>query len=317
VTRPPAPGGDGPHVCVAIVGFRNAGDIVRCLAALATSTWDDFDVVIVENGGAAAFEALVAATPESLPGGQPVRRILAPANLGFAGGVNLAIAQAPRPDAWWILNPDTEPEPGALTAMVERLQTGDCDAVGSVLVADGDRVQGYGGQWRAWLARAVSIGWGETASATPDARAIEARQTYILGASMLVSRRFVEVAGVMREDYFLYCEEVEWCLRALGLGLRLGFAAGSRVRHHQGATTGAGAAVRAQPRTPVFLGERNRLLLTRDLFPARLPAAAIASLALIFLRYARRGAWRQLIYALDGWRDGLADRRGAPDWITV
>ncbi len=317
MTSSPAIGGGGPHVCIAIVGFRNAGDVTRCLAALATSVWADFDVVIVENGGPAAFEALLAATPESLPGGQAVRRILAPANLGFAGGVNLAISQAPRPDAWWVLNPDTEPEPGALAAMVERLQVGDCDAVGSVLLAGAERVQGYGGHWRPWLARAVSIGWGAAASVVPDARAVEARQTYLLGASMLVSRRFVEVAGVMREDYFLYCEEVEWCLRALRLGLRLGFAPSSRVRHHQGATTGSGANMRSQPRTPVFLGERNRLLLTRDLYPARVPVAAIAALVLIALRFGRRGAWRQVGYALDGWRHGLGDRRGPPDWITV
>ena len=46
------------HVAVAIVGFRNAGDIVHCLAALGASTHTDFEVVICENGGAAAYQAL-------------------------------------------------------------------------------------------------------------------------------------------------------------------------------------------------------------------------------------------------------------------
>jgi len=37
---------------------------------------------------------------------------------------------------------------------------------------------------------------------------------YILGASMLIDGTFLSRAGHMRDDYFLYCEEVEWCLRA-------------------------------------------------------------------------------------------------------
>ena len=134
---------------------------------------------------------------------------------------------------------------------------------------------------------------------------------------MLVGRRFWETAGPMREDYFLYCEEVEWCLRAIELGLRLGFAPKAVVLHQQGASTGASTDVRRQARTPVFLGERNRLILTRDRFPGALPMAVVAAFLLIFLRFARRGAWRQMGYAMAGWRAGLADERGPPDWIVA
>ncbi len=42
---------------------------------------------------------------------------------------------------------------------------------------------------------------------------------------------FVEVNGLMREDYFLYAEEVEWCLRAKRRGLRLGLAPAARILH--------------------------------------------------------------------------------------
>jgi hypothetical protein len=303
------------HVAVVIVGFRNAQDIAHCLEALAASAWTDFEVVLVENGGPGAFEAVCAATAAALPGGQLVRRCLAPGNLGFAGGVNYGIEASRNADAWWILNPDTEPRPAALAALVARLQTGDCDAVGGVLYDGEGRVQAYGGRWQPWLARAVSIGKGERLGDGPPPGEIERTQSYLLGASMLVSRRFVEVAGLMREDYFLYCEESEWCLRATRRGLRLGFAPGALVLHHQGATTGAGDAMRRQPRTPVFFGERNKILLTRDLYPRRLPLTVILGLAVVFARYARRGAWRQVGYALGGWWAGVRDRRGRPDWI--
>src|SRR5947208_17184567 len=98
------------HVAVAIVGFRNSGDVVGCLNALSRSTHRDFEVIICENGGRDAYGTLLATIPAQLPGGQTVQAVLAPTNLGFAGGVNLCLNHAPNADAWWLLNPDTQPD---------------------------------------------------------------------------------------------------------------------------------------------------------------------------------------------------------------
>lgn len=305
------------RVAVAIVGFRNRDDILSCLEALGRSTYPDFEVVICENGGPAAYAELTAALPGNLAGGQPVRAVLAPGNLGYAGGVNVCIEASRQAEGWWVLNPDTQPEPGCLAALVERLARGDCDAVGGTLYHAGGKVQAHGGRWRPWLARAESLGHGEALSGRIDPRAVERRQSYIPGASLLIGRRFRDTAGLMREEYFLYCEEVEWCLRALSLGLRLGFAPGARVLHGQGSTTGSADDYARRPRLPIYLDERNKLLVTRDCFPRRLPVAAAAALGLLVLRFARRRAWRQLGYAFAGWRAGLRNERGAPSWLSA
>ena len=67
---------------------------------------------------------------------------------------------------------------------------------------------------------------------------------------------------------------------------------------------------------PIYLNERNQILVTRDRFPARLPITAVGALAILLLRYGRRGAWRQLGYALNGWWAGLRNRRGPPRGIV-
>ena len=302
------------HVAIAIVGFRNPEDILGCLDALTISTHHDFEVVICENGGPEAFAELTAQIPRDLGAGRPVRAVLATSNLGYAGGVNVCLSETPAAEAWWVLNPDTVPDPTALAAMVARLERGDCDAVGSVVYAGGGTIQSVGGHWRRVLARAVSIGHGQPLDRLPAlAPEAEARQNYLNGASMLVSARFLQVAGPMREDYFLYCEEVEWCLRAQSRGLRLGFASEARVMHHQGTSTGYSAEIRRQGRMPVYLNERNRLLLTRDLTPGWFPLAAVLAIPMMLARFARRGAWRQLGYALEGWRAGMRGERGAPN----
>jgi hypothetical protein len=302
------------HVAVAIVSYRNPQDVTECLAALAASRHRDFEVVICENGGEAAFAALTALVPRLLPGGRSVRPIAAPSNLGFAGGVNLCMRQTPDADAWWILNPDTCPEPLALAGLVERLEAGDCDAVGGTIQLTNGQVQAYGGRWQTWLARAVSLGYGQNLGEAIDPKQVEGVQNFLNGASMLVGRRFAETVGPMREDYFLYCEEVEWCLRAGRLGMRLGFAPQGVVVHKQGTSTGNAVDLRGRSRLSVYLNERNRLLLSRDCFPGLLPVAALTTLATFVLRFGRLGAWRQLAFAAEGWAAGLANQRGVPVW---
>lgn len=302
------------HVAVCIVGFRNPQDIKQCLAALSRSTHADFEVIICENGGPEAFAALGAVLPERLSSGQPVRAVLAPGNLGYSGGVNTCLGETPGADAWWVLNPDTEPHPEAMTRLTARLARGDCEAVGSTIYLNDGRVQSHGGRWSPWMARSVSIGHGGRLDSPPDPAVIEARQNYLNGASMMMGRRFVEVTGPMREEYFLYCEEVEWCLRGVGRGMRLGYAPDALVLHHVGTTTGSYDDIRRRPKTPVYLNERNKILTTRDLFPLRLPVAAMSSLALVFYRFGRKGAWRQVGYGLSGWAAGVMNRRGRPEW---
>lgn len=302
------------QVSVAIVGYQNPADIERCLAALERSTYRNFEIVICENGGADAFDQLSRRLPSSLEGGQRVRIVLAPRNLGYAGGVNVCIRETPYADAWWILNPDTQPDGEAMAVQVGRLAVGDCDAVGTTIYLPGEITQSHGGRWSSWFARAESLGHGSATLQVPEREDIERKQNYLNGASMMISRRFLELTGPMREDYFLYCEEVEWCLRAARRGARLGFASGARVLHTPGTTTGSYEEISRRPRMPIYLNERNKILLTRDLFPGRFPIAALSSLALIFIRFGRRRAWRQVGYGLSGWCAGLLNMRGAPGW---
>lgn len=305
------------HVAVAIVGFRNAADVVDCLASLSGSRHADLEVVVCENGGEAAFAALKARVPDRLPTGQSVRLICAETNLGYAGGVNRCIAEAPDADAWWILNPDTTVDPFALSALVERLQRGDCEAVGGTIqLADG-QVQAYGGRWQRWLARAVSLGHGRPGNAAVDPTAIEGRQNFLNGASMLISRAFLDAVGPMREDYFLYCEEVEWGLRGMKAGMRFGFTPEGVVVHKQGTSTGNAVDLRTRSRLSVYLNERNRVLLSRDCYPGMLPVNAVTTLLTMLMRFGKRRAWRQLGYGVQGWCAGLANRRGAPEWVAL
>jgi hypothetical protein len=303
------------HVSVSIVGFRNADDVLRCVSALAQCDYSNFDIVICENGGADSFGALQASLPFKLAGGQRLYLVQAPGNGGYASGVNLCMANSPDSDAWWILNPDTEPSRSSMSALVKCLADG-WDAAGGPLYLPNGTIQSFGGLWWSWFARSVAIGNGARHDDIPDAVFIARTQSYLSGASMMVSRRFLSSVGPMREDFFLYCEEIDWCLEATRRGMKLGFAPEARVLHRQGTTTGNELDTRARSRLSVYLDERNKMLLTLSHFPLRLPVAALAAFFLIGLRYLRKGALRQFGYGVQGWFAGLKGERGKPPWMA-
>lgn len=300
------------NIVVVIVSFRQVADVAACLSALARQTQSGFDVIICENGDEAALAALRAELPARLPGGQGVRIIADHTNPGYAGAINRCMSATADAPAWWVLNPDTLPEPDALAHLSAALVAG-ADAVGgTILAADGGHATA-GGKWHAWAARAVALpapGNGNPRPVPP------ARVDYLSGASFLVSRAFVERNGPLREEYFLYAEEVEWFVRARRRGLAIAVEPQARVMHAQGTATGSGMGHRERPRMPIHLDERNKLLVVRDTQPWLLPIAIPASLAFAVARYAPRGAWRQLGYALSGWWDGLCNRRGKPDYLV-
>jgi N-acetylglucosaminyl-diphospho-decaprenol L-rhamnosyltransferase len=321
-------------VAIAIVGYRNADDIRTCLAALTRLTEKNFIVSICENGGAQSYHALIEAigdivTFEGAPsladgrvagakagrlqgGGQPVRIYRATGNLGYAGGVNVSLGQLGPDDTWsalWILNPDTEPHPDALSALIARAREG-YGIVGSRLIFKStQRVQCYGGYWRPTMASARNIGMNAPRDAMPDIAALERTMEYVNGASLFATRACVDEIGPLDESYFLYCEEIDWVFRRGAH--RLGYAHDSIVYHAHGATIGSNKNRRMRSALSVYLDERNRHLFTRRFFPARYPLVFLTTL-LFTLQYVRAGAIRNFVVALDGWFAGVRGEEGLP-----
>lgn len=171
----------------------------------------------------------------------PLTLIQTGANLGFAGGCNVGMRHALQQDAdyVWILNNDTVATPDSLLHLVAALQSDpEIGIVGSTLLSVHRPSQVLalgGGRLRRVTGATRHIGEGE--SWPPQQPTRLEPMDYIVGASMLVSRRVLETVGLMDEDYFLYYEELDWAFR-LPPPMRLGYAPSSVIYHHEGGTTG-------------------------------------------------------------------------------
>jgi GT2 family glycosyltransferase len=196
-------------------------------------------------------------------------------NLGFAGGNNVGLRYAlarPEIERVWLVNNDAVVAPDALARLVAAMevdpQIGIC---GSRVMHyhEPERVQALGGgSYSRWLALPRLIGEGLREADLPPTEAVLKRLAYVTGASMLVSRAFLEEIGLMSEEYFLYFEELDWALRARGR-FHPGVALDSVVYHKEGRSIGTRG-----PQEKSALSDRhfmaNRLRITRKFHPRAL-----------------------------------------------
>jgi GT2 family glycosyltransferase len=232
---------------------------------------------------------LGASTPKTSGGSQPFVRLISIAeNRGFSSGVNAGLHYAlgiRRFSYFWILNNDTVVEPNALTESVARLrQKQDAGMCGSTVLfyQNPDQVHAFGGaRYFAPIGLAMHIGRvnGRRREIKPDP--IERQMAYVMGASMVVTRKFVETVGLMNEALFLYYEELDWALRGKQQ-FSLAYAPKSVVYHKAGASAGSSrkSAFRS-PKSEYFL-MRNKLWITRRHYHFWVPFV-LASLLFIWV----------------------------------
>jgi GT2 family glycosyltransferase len=93
------------------------------------------------------------------------------------------------------------------------------------------------------------------------------------GASMYVTRACLEKIGPIDERFFLFCEDLDWGVRARSCGL--GYASASIVAHKRGATTGSARSLVTIPRLSVYLQHRNDIHFVRKHFPWTLSISVV------------------------------------------
>jgi GT2 family glycosyltransferase len=231
-------------------------------------------------------------------------------NLGFAGGHNVAlryVLQQGDYDFAWLLNNDTVVRRDALSQLVrcmqERPGSGIC---GSTLLYydDPSKVQACGGSvYSKWFARGGHIGKFCSASRLPEVQEVERQMRYVIGASMLVSRAFLEQIGLLDEHYFLYFEEIDWAVRAKG-HFQLAYCPASVVYHKEGTSIGSYRVTAQQSALAEFYGTRNRILFTRKHYASALPSV-ISAIALSGLHRLAKRRWSNFRALLQGAIQGL------------
>lgn len=208
-------------------------------------------------------------------------------NGGFGAGNNFGIRtglpDGGQPDYIYILNSDAFPEPGAISALLNHLESHPADGIAGSRIYDPQgrldrtafRFPSIIGDFEA------NIRFGPVSHllrkhiVAPPVPEATCHTDWVSGASLMIRRALLDEIGLFDESFFLYFEETELCRRAARAGWRCAYVTDSRVMHIGSATTG----LKRTNRIPQFWLDSRLHYFNKVHGPAYATLATLAVLA--------------------------------------
>jgi len=288
-----------PAVSIIIVSWNTRELLRACLRAVAREAAQvGAEVVVVDNDSADGSAAMVATEYPD------VKLVRNPENRGFGAACNQGLALAGGRFVM-LLNPDAEPRPGAIAALLAFLSSAPhVGAVGPLIVREGDEPGLTYGHFPS-LSTALWPLVGPLAGRLPGGVHLPAlgvvppppgpgagprEVDYVSGAAMTLRRAALDQVGGFDERFFLYFEETDLCRRLRGSGWRVVYLPAAIVEHREGASRDK----RSAPALAEYYRSFDRYLRKHHSAPyvALLRGAFLLGLGLRYLaaRAAARGA---------------------------
>lgn len=231
------------NVSVIIPNWNGAAHLPTCLDALRAQTFRDFEVIVADNASTDASLDVLGRYPE-------VRLLRLERNFGFAGACNAGI-RAARSEIVALLNNDTEADPRwlaeVLAAFVRHPRAG--IVASKMLLFDrrdilhtaGDlfRTDGTPGNRGVWQKDEGQFAEGPVFSAN--------------GGSAAYRRAMLDSIGLLDDDFFYSCEDVDLAWRAQLAGWQCVYAPRAVVYHKLSASGGGPTASFHDGRNFIYL----------------------------------------------------------------
>ncbi|NLT41633.1 MAG: glycosyltransferase family 2 protein [Anaerolineae bacterium] len=237
--------GARPDVQVAVISY-NVRELLRaCLESIYRCAADEgieARVWVWDNASHDGSAGLVAAEfPQAVLCRSDV-------NGGYVGGTNSVLrAMGGSTVPVLLLNPDTELTPGALTTLLEDMELLPAAGVIGPGLVYGDGTPQHSAFRFPDLAQTFLDFYplhGRLTESRLNGRYPEQEAggwpflcDHPLGAAMLLRPEMLREIGGMDPGYFLYCEEVDWCRRALAAGWEVWSDPRAVIVHHAGRST--------------------------------------------------------------------------------
>lgn len=250
--------GRSPKVFIIVLNYEGAEDTVTCLDSLLEISYQNYHVVVVDNGSSdASLEAIYhylsqkktdefsfySSPEEAMHSSESSRKytlIQSGVNGGYGCGNNIGVNFSLKfcdTDYVLIINNDTIVDPGFLEPLVEV-----CEEDNKIGIASGriyfhdrpDTIWFNGGAFNPYTAKVVHLNYGEEDTGQDT----QNMNTFITGCLWLLPTQVIKEVGGINEDYFMYIEDLEYCQRVLNHGFKLCVSDKSKIWHKVGSASG-------------------------------------------------------------------------------
>lgn len=207
-----------PLVSIIVLNYKGREDTLACLRSLEHLTYPQTHIILVDNDSGDG-------TPEAVRSAHPnVEVVETGANLGFTGGNNIGIRRALARGADYImlLNNDTVAAPDMLDVMIETMEADPAIGVTGPMIyyyGSPEIIWSAGGaiDWRRGTTYMIGVNEEDKAQFGVEPRPVD----FVTGCCLLARRAVWEQVGLLDDQFFMYWEEAEWCVRAARAGYRI------------------------------------------------------------------------------------------------
>lgn len=222
-----------PKVYIVVLNFNSYDETKACITSVENITYDDYEIVIVDNhSNDNSYEILMKLY------GEKYTVFKSQENLGYANGNNLGIKYALDHGAEYvcILNNDVEVEKDFLKHIIEAFDKDKSIGIAGPCICDySDRslIQAMGGDISLYTGLTQGKYKGMKYNEIPHENQLV---DYIGGACFVCKREVFDKIGLIPENYFLFFEETEFCLKAENSGYKLLCIYSSKIYHKRSST---------------------------------------------------------------------------------
>ncbi len=227
----------GQEISIIIVSYNVKDLLQKCLTRVGNCVRNlDCEIFVVDNNSGDGSADMVADSFAT------VRLIRSAKNIGFAAGNNLAIRQASG-ELILLLNPDSYLGDGSIEAMLGCMRKiSRCGILGVRQVDENGVFQPsarrFPGIWWKLLSRSGLANYNSKSRRLSGPDFTDCSETceadWVVGSCFLIRRRLLDEIGLLDERYFLYFEEVDFCLQAKRAGWKVFYFPQVSVTHIAG-----------------------------------------------------------------------------------
>jgi N-acetylglucosaminyl-diphospho-decaprenol L-rhamnosyltransferase len=196
-------------------------------------------------------------------------------NTGYAAGNNLAINSVLNKkiafQRVWFLNPDTAVKAGAGVELIKAMNKNNLHIVGSRLEDEDGTLQcshfnfpGILSELSAGLRLGVFDKLIKKYLVRTEPSSTPIQADWLAGASFMVSNEYINKIGLIDDAYFLYFEELDFCLKGQRNNMPCWYIPSSKVYHAVGAATGISDHRKKAPRRPQYWFDSRRRFFLKN-----------------------------------------------------
>lgn len=231
------------EIYIILVNYNSCNCTIECINSL-EKTNEDIQIIIVDNASSDnSYQELM----KNISKYNNCIILESENNVGFAGGNNIGIKYALEHGAEYLLllNNDTEVEPDFLKQLL-------IDYKGNTIRSPKINYYDYPDE-----------SWYEAGEFDQNKCIVKNKKsdkrcnvTFASGCCMLISKKIIDTIGFLDEEYFMYYEDVDYCLKAMKEGIKIEYVPESVIYHKVGKSSGG-----SKSNLSVYYTNRNRFYI--------------------------------------------------------